>query len=635
MTAAVELLTRDSRTAYALCGIALVLGVVAIGLFGASVEGTTPDPVSFEDTLRTGIAGEQRLALEDRSLAVPRAQVFYSQYRYVVGYHGIEHAVKRFGKQRHDQQFGYPIAVYVYDFAGTDVTLTEEGFLRIDSEPDWTNAETASFVIDSQARTPSGETAVPFSSRAAAREFADSFGGRVVDWSALQEQSFEIDDAAVVRNRVQSQRQSADERVETAREFARREASVTVGEDAPTIQAAIDAAPPNTAVVVPEGTYEEQFTVDKPLTVRGQDATLRGNGTGTVVTVTADRVAVEGFSISGVGNATEAGDDAVDGDQWDDPVVSAYGYGDAGITVAGANRTYVADVRIDTPANGVLLRDVDRPVVEGVSVDGTEHWEDGFMGVLAMRSPVVVQNSTVDGGRDGVYLHRAPGSVIRNNTFYDNRFGVHFMYTTDSLIADNVARGQSSAGITIMTDPVRNAVVGNDVRNATNGILPSGSRTYVAENVVVRNERGLKTSASNSLYEHNVIYGNEVGIRSDTVLPSNRVVENDFAANDVSVQAGGGPLRIWTHGGTGNYWEGAVDLTGRAPSSYSPTDPIDGERRRTEGARSLAASPAVTALDSLRDTTPGMRDGDVLDTAPLAEPVHPEVLESLAGDRSG
>jgi parallel beta-helix repeat protein len=632
VTVAVGVLLRDPRVGYALGVVAVLFLAVAVGSFGVSVEETTPDPASFDDALTAGLAGEERFTLAEEDLVVPRAQVFYSQYRYVVGYHGIEHALAEFDQPGHAQQFGYPIAVYVWDFADTGVALSEDGYLHTDEKPGWTDAETAQFVVDSEARTPAGETAVPFSSVAAARSFADRFGGRVVDWTALQDHPFDVDDAAVVRSRVDDQRQSADERVSAARPLADREVSVTVGEGAPTIQAAIDAAPPETAVRIPPGTYDETLVVDKPLTLRGESATIRGNGTGSVIRVTGDDAAVVGVSISGVGNRTSADEAAGEGG-WDETIASAYGYGDAGITVVEANRTYIAGVAIETPANGILLRDVGRGVVERVAVDGTENWEDGFMGVLSVRSPVVVQASTVDGGRDGVYLHHAPGSVIRNNTFRENRFGVHFMYTSDSLIADNVARSQEIAGITIMTDPTRNAVVGNEVRNAKNGIIPGGSRSYVAENVVANNGRGLTTSASNSLYERNVIYGNDLGVRTDTVLPSNRVVGNDFVANAVSVEAGGGPLRIWTHRGDGNYWADAVGRVGGVPGSYSPTDPVDGQSHRTAGTLSLSSSPAATALDAVRDTAPGMRDGDVLDTAPRAEPVRPDVVAALASDR--
>ncbi|MEF8900991.1 MAG: NosD domain-containing protein [Halovenus sp.] len=266
-----------------------------------------------------------------------------------------------------------------------------------------------------------------------------------------------------------------------------------------------------------------------------------------------------------------------------------------------------------------------------MAVSGPGEWQDGFMSISAIRSPVVVQHSTFDGNRDGIYLHRSHGSVIRQNTFRDNRFGVHFMFTSDSLVADNVARGQEAAGITIMTSPTRNAVVDNDVRNAETGIIPGGSRSYIAGNVVANNERGMTTGATQSLYEQNVIYGNELGVRTGTIRPSNRVVRNDFVGNERHVRSGVGPLRIWTHDSVGNYWEGAFGQRdgARLDRSYTPTDGIDRRLHRVDGAVTLAASPARRALNAVRDTTPGMRSGEVVDTAPLSDPVNPGILAEL------
>ena len=185
-----------------------------------------------------------------------------------------------------------------------------------------------------------------------------------------------------------------------------------------------------------------------------------------------------------------------------------------------------------------------------------------------------------------------------------------------------------------MTTPTRNAVVGNDVRDAQNGIIPGGTRTYIADNVVANNQRGLTTGATESLYENNVVFGNDVGVSTGTIRPTNRLVNNDFVRNDVHVEAGVGPLRIWTHDGTGNYWEGAAGPAQSSTRTYTPTNPIEGQMHHHGAARTLADSPAAQSLSAIRDTSPGLRGGDVIDTAPLAAPAQPEVLADL-GYRHG
>ena len=152
--------------------------------------------------------------------------------------------------------------------------------------------------------------------------------------------------------------------------------------------------------------------------------------------------------------------------------------------------------------------------------------------------------------------------------------------------------------------------------------------------MVANNQRGLTTGATESLYENNVVFGNDVGVSTGTIRPTNRLVNNDFVRNDVHVEAGVGPLRIWTHDGTGNYWEGAAGPAQSATRTYTPTNPIEGQMHHHGAARTLADSPAAQSLSAIRDTSPGLRDGDVIDTAPLAVPAQHEILADL-GYRHG
>jgi len=611
--------------------VAVLVGLlIAAGAFLVDADDRQPDPVSFDRALSFDLPGEDRRALEERGLSVPRVQVFYSQYPYVVGYEGVERAVDVMGRPAHTQQFGYPLTVYVSDYTGTGVEVTGDGYLDTDREPGWVSADEAWFVLGSEARTTVSETIVPFADEREARSFADRYGGAVVRWSTVEDAEVELSGASAVRATVPDQHAYADDRVANVTPRLDREISAVVGEDAPTVQAAIEAAEPGTAVLVPPGTYDEHVTVDKPVTLRGDGATLRGDGNGTVVEVTDGGAALTGLSITGVGNGTRP-DEANTTGGWDENLEVAYGYSDAGVRVTEAAGVYIHNTTIETPASGVVFMDAPEGVVDGLAVNGTAVPRDGFMGVLSIRSRLVVQDSRFDGGRDGVYLHRAHGSVIRNSTFLGNRFGVHFMYTSDSLIAGNVARGQTSAGITIMTSPARNAVVDNDVRYADEGIIPIGTRSYIAGNVVAYNGNGLMTGTTQSIYEHNVVYGNDLGVRSGSTLPSNVVRENDFVANDRHARAGMGPLRVWTDGATGNYWGGAGGYLTETvlASGYSPTDPTEGRFHRTDGAVTLAASPAATALAEIRATSPGLRRGNIVDTAPLADPVSPGVLADL------
>ncbi|QKY17906.1 NosD domain-containing protein [Halorubrum sp. CBA1229] len=624
----------------AVAALVLAAAAATAGAFVADPESAAPSPVAYDDVVELGLSSETD-ALMAGSATIPRTQVFYSQLQYVVGYNGVESFAAALDDGRTERQFGYPVVAYVETFDDARPGTTESGLFDAELAGEWTPAPEAMYVVGSDARSPAGETVVPFRERGAAEAFTADHGGRVVDWEAVRSRSFDVDSAAAVRGMAPDRWNAADERIAAAERRADRPVSVVVGEDAPTIEAALAAAPPNTTVVVPPGTYEETLTVTESVTIAGDDARISGDGNGSVITVRAPDVAITGIAVDGSGGETRDPEaaredrDPEDG-AWDTNIQLGYGHGDAGIRAIGAPGLFVDDVTVEANASGLLLREGSRAAVRDLRVDGADEWQDGFMGVTGMGSRVTVTDSAFAGGRDGIYLHRADGSVVRNSSFADNRYGVHLMYTSDALIADNAFRDELFGGITVMTRPSGNAIVGNDVRNSSAGIQASGTRAYLGYNTLVGNELGFSTSSRGSLYERNVAANNELGARATTVVPSSRVVANDFVGNADHAAAGAGALRVWADGDRGNYWEGAnVGIHEPGERAYRPTSPVDGALHREVAVVGVRESPAVALLDRLRGTVPGARSGSIIDPAPATEPYSPDRVDAALDPGAG
>jgi len=602
-------------------GVVVVCLLAAVGLFVVDLEASVPEPVAFEDTRSIGFASEDSEAI-DSDDSVPRAQVFYSQYQYVVGYYGIETAVDAIDDPARQQQFGYPLVSYVTTYDDTGIDL-DDGLIETDRSPGWERAADVSYVVDSAAETPAGPVVVPFADREVAEQFAADHGGSVMGWDELREQSFEVDDAEVVRQQVDTQRDDADQRVETARGLLDRDVSreLTPNDD---LQAELDSAPDDSTVVLEPGTYDGPVDINNSVTLRAHDATIVGDSEGSTVRINADDVAIEGLSVEGIGNESRD-PDAVTGDDWDANIELGYGHGDAGIAAVGASGVYLTDVTIPyTEANGILLRDSPDAVVTNATVQGADDWRDGFMGVMAMRSPAVIQDSAFTDGRDGIYLHRSGETIIRNNAFREGRYGIHLMHTSDSLMADNTFADHEFSGITIMTSPARNAVVDNVVANSSNGISTAGSHSYIARNIAVDNQVGITTTAVSSLYEHNVVANNTNGMRTGSVLATSSVHSNDFVDNDNHAVASAGPLRVWADGQQGNYWQGAYGTDRAEPRPYLPTDAVDGQLHRSSVHYTVAESPVNRGLRALQGSTPGLRSGNIIDPYPQSTPQNPE-----------
>jgi nitrous oxidase accessory protein NosD len=626
------------RVAWVGVGLAVVLLVAGTGFLVSPDADRSFSPVAFDDTLTTGMTGVDVRQAESRGWSVPRAQAFYAQYEYVVGYYGMEALVEEVGAGG-SGTYGRPLAVFVTDYSGTAPELTDAGYLTLqnDVRRGWVRASEAHFVVDSQARTPAGPAVLPFGDRADAAAFTDQYGGTVVDWAAVKSRSgTERARGAVLRERIGEQHAWANRTVADTRGLRDRPVSVVVGEgDAPTLEAALEQAEANETVRLPPGIYNGSVTVTKPVTLAGAgNATVvDGNGTGSVLTVRSPRVAVTDLRVTGVGDRdlgnASAGDN---GSEWDRRVRLVYGEGDAGIRMADAHGSLVADVTVDTSANGIVLLNSSGAAVTNVTVRGAEDWGDGFMGVLAMYSRAVVQDSAFRGGRDGVYTHYSDGLVVRDNTMHGMRYGVHEMYTRDTLVANNSVR-ETQVGVVVMTRPQGNLLVGNDVRDSGRGLSVDGSTSIVAWNVVADNGLGISVGADRSLVTHNTVVRNEVGVRDGTLLPTNDIAENDILANGRPVEVAPGSRDTWAVGGRGNYW-GPIpgrdrDGDGVIDRPYRPTDTVDGAANRSAGAATLADSPAVTVMRGFQRAVPGLRAEGAIDPAPLSRPVRPDILARL------
>ncbi len=623
---------------WVLGGLLVLALAVSAGAYVADPAATDPDPVSFDETLSVGLTLEAERSLDDE-VFLPNVQVFYSQYEYVVGYYGVETFVEARTAAAHTDQFGYPLSIAVTDYGEADLAVTEDGYPTTDPAfqraPPWTDAEDAWYLLESEARTPTGETVLSFADRADAEAAAETLGGIVQDWDGLLATEFESDDAAVVRDSVGDRHDSADALRERAADHDERPISTVVGVDVETVQAGLEAAPANTTVLVPDGTYEETLEIDRPITLAGTgDVTIRGDGNGSVVTITAAEASVRDLAIDGVGELA-TGAEAVPGEaesgDWDEDFEIFYTGADAGLSAHVAEGVSVTNVSIDTPSNGIILRGSPDAVVRNVTVDGNEVATDGFAGVMAFRSPGLIEASTITDGQDGIYLYRSAGAVVRDTDVTGSVLGVHLMHTDDALLVGNRITEIENTGVYVMTGPEGNAIVDNHVSDTQTGIYVGGTDSYTATNVVTDTTVGLSMEASHSIYAENVLVGNAVGAEERAMLPTNDVFGTDFVDNDRHAIAGPGPLRVWTTDGQGNYWQGATSvLDGTPPDrAYTATDTVDQRLHTTPGAATLARAPAADALAGLASSVSGMQRGSIVDHAPACEPTHPDRLAAL------
>jgi nitrous oxidase accessory protein NosD len=212
------------------------------------------------------------------------------------------------------------------------------------------------------------------------------------------------------------------------------------------------------------------------------------------------------------------------------------------------------------------------------------------------------------------------------------RYGVHEMYTSDLLVANNTIRGTKGA-VVLMTRPANNAVVDNRAVDNRAGIVAVGDASLFADNVVANNRIGFNLGSTRSLVTDNTVAGNRIGFRAVTLLPTNDVVGNDVVGNERPAVVSGGPVHVWSVDGRGNYW-GPVpgldrDGDGTVDRPFRPTGRVDVVASRAPGGPTLSRAPALGLLRAVAGSVPGLREGGAVDTAPRTEPVHPDRLREV------
>ncbi|MBI5630730.1 MAG: nitrous oxide reductase family maturation protein NosD [Elusimicrobia bacterium] len=384
------------------------------------------------------------------------------------------------------------------------------------------------------------------------------------------------------------------------------------------LQDLIDQAEPGSVVELAPGVHRGPVAIGKPLTLRGGGrAAVLGGGRGTVVTITAPGVSIDGLRIEGSGESllTE----------------------DAGVRVEAASAAIRGCVLEDV-LFGVFLVHAPGALIEGNRLRG-KSLDIGRRGDL-IRSwnsdRVIARGNILEGGRDFV-LWFSTGSRVEGNVITGGRYGLHFMYTNGASVAGNRFTG-NSVGLYLMYSQ-RVAIRGNrfERHRGPSGAglgLKESDWVSVEENDFAGNRQGIYIDGSptvaerGNVFSRNLLSRNDIGISMLPGISGNLFYDNAFDDNIQQVsKRGGGQIagNEWRRGGRGNYWSdyAGYGLSGsevgrlayRAESAWqSLTD-------RRPLARFFLFTPAAQAVDAASRAFPVFRPKAVLvDESPLLRP---------------
>lgn len=407
---------------------------------------------------------------------------------------------------------------------------------------------------------------------------------------------------------------------------------------------AVAAAAPGDELVLGAGIHTGPVTLDRALTLAGEPgAILDGGGTGSVVMITAPGAAVRGLTIRGSGSDRVAMDAGV-----------FLAKPATGALIEG--NTFLGNL------HGIRLQGARDVTIRGNDITGrTGRQSEAGNGISVWNAPgALVEGNTIRLGRDGIFSNASKKDVFRANRMERTRFAIHYMYTNDSVIEDNVSVDNTVGYAIMFSDRLRIAgnvsegdrdyglllnatnrseITGNRVTGrllpadrwltgetggAENGVpagnsaaAPSGDRTGPEKCVFVYN-------ANRNTLAGNRFEGCEIGIHFTAGAEGNAISGNAFVSNRTQVKYVGTRTLDWSVNGRGNYWSdnAAFDLDGDgiADGAYRPNDIIDRVMWTAPQARLLVTSPAVQVIRWAQSRFPATLPGGVVDPAPLMAP---------------
>lgn len=387
-------------------------------------------------------------------------------------------------------------------------------------------------------------------------------------------------------------------------------ATLVVGRDAPTVQAAIDAAEEGDVIVLPEGVWPGPARVDRPLTLTSDGGVLDGGGRGSVVVVTAPGARVVGLRARDSGQDLRARDACV-------------------LVEPGAVGAVVQGNELRGCTFGIWVhstRDV-RVVDNDIEGKPDAHFSRKGNGVHLFDSTgLTVQGNRVRLARDGVYVSAPHDSAIVGNTTSDLRYGIHYMYSFRNRIEWNESHGNIT-GIALMQSADL-TVAGNVVRgNERHGILfRDALRCRIEGNVVEGNGEGLffYSSLDNDIVGNRLAH-NQIGARVWAGTKRNRVQGNAFVGNREQVHYVAAADQEWgAPEGGGNHWSDHLgwdqDGDGIGDRPYRVDAFQANLLHRHPSAVLLLNSPTLELLALLQAQMPVFRVPTVIDRWPLTRP---------------
>ena len=370
---------------------------------------------------------------------------------------------------------------------------------------------------------------------------------------------------------------------------------------------AVERAQPSDRLLLSGGAYQGGVVVTKPLEIDGGgNAKVIGTGRGSVITIDAPDVLIEGLRLTGSGSSHETIDSGVQ-------------------MTRNATRAIVRNSHIEGNLYGVDIHGARDARVENNTIIGGD---DRLMsrrgnGVYVWNAPgATVSGNTIRQGRDGIFVNTSRKNTFTDNRFEGLRFAIHYMNADDSEVSGNISVG-NHLGYAIMFS--KRVILRDNISldDRDHGIMLNYANNAVIEGnaVVGGGEKCLFVyNANKNEIKGNRIEGCEIGIHFTGGSADNEITGNAFVGNRTQIKFVSTRDHVWS----GNYWSdhAAYDVNGDgiADQAFRPNDAMDQVLWTQPSAKLLLGSPAVQLVRWAQSEFPALLPGGIVDDRPLMKP---------------
>ena len=170
--------------------------------------------------------------------------------------------------------------------------------------------------------------------------------------------------------------------------------------------------------------FAGNFRVTKSIRISGSEGILDGAGDGTVLTLDAPEIVIEGIHVRNSGTNLSGPDSGI-------------------YLTPEAEGSRISTCLIENCAFGIWVHECRAVTIGNNRVMGikTGHTSNRGNGIQLFDSTdLTVRENTVRDGRDGIYISATEDSLIDGNQIERARYGIHYMYSYRNNVRNNVCR---------------------------------------------------------------------------------------------------------------------------------------------------------------------------------------------------